>query len=495
MARQPVVEVLAGWASAGPDRPAVSCQGRTVTRRELEARSNSLARAYADLGVRQGDLVTVALPNSIEFYEACCAIWKLGATPQPVSWRLPERERAQIIELADAPLVVGVDGPVPGRSTVPVGFEPDRGFSDAPLPTRVAPSWRAMTTGGSTGRPKLVLNRDPATFDPGVPPLAMRPEQVTMVAGPLYHSAPFTSMFGLFLGHHIVVLPRFDAVVALETIERDRVNYTRLVPTMMLRMWRVLEPDPGRYDLRSLQTVWHMGAPCPVWLKQVWIDLVGPDTLLEAYASTESLGSVQISGAEWLEHRGSVGRPVNGELMIVDEAGRPVPAGTVGEIYMRRGSEGDPPYRYVGAESRTLPGGWHSVGDMGSVDDDGFLYIADRRTDMIVAGGANVYPAEVEGVILEHPDVLSCAVVGLPDEDLGQRVHAVVQRGPSATVDETALRDFVAERLVRYKVPRSFHFADESLRDDAGKVRRGALRDAEIARIARDVETIRPAVD
>ena len=203
----------------------------------------------------------------------------------------------------------------------------------------------------------------------------------------------------------------------------------------------------------------------------------------ELYGSTEGTAVTIISGEEWLAHRGSVGRPVAGSMMIVDPRGDELPPREVGEILMRRLGGAPPSYRYIGAEAQEW-NGWDSVGDLGWFDDDGYLYISDRRTDLILCGGANVYPAEVEAVLLEHPQIETCAVVGLPDADLGQRVHAVVQG--TSDIDEDELAAFLASRLVRYKVPRSFHFVDESLRDDAGKVRRSAIRDREVATCQRE---------
>jgi bile acid-coenzyme A ligase len=256
---------------------------------------------------------------------------------------------------------------------------------------------------------------------------------------------------------------------------------------MMLRILRLLDQHPGRYDLGSLETVLHTAAPCPPWLKLRWIDVVGADRLYEVYGGTEGQAFTAISGAEWRDHRGSVGRPVAGEIKVIGPDEGPTVPGEIGEVVMRRSAGSTPAYRYIGAEARVRDGGWESLGDMGWFDEDGYLYLADRGADMLLIGGANVYPAEVEAAILEHPAVLSCAVVGLPDDDLGQRVHAVVHVD-SATreaLTEESLRDFIEHRLVRYKVPRSFRFVTEPLRDDAGKVRRGAVR-------AREMDRLRP---
>jgi bile acid-coenzyme A ligase len=269
---------------------------------------------------------------------------------------------------------------------------------------------------------------------------------------------------------------RFDPATTLALIERHRADILYVVPTMMLRIWRLPEDVRTSYDLSSLKTVWHLAAPCPAWLKAAWIEWLGPERIWELYAGTEGQGATVISGGEWLEHRGSVGRPFNCEMKVVDPDGKDLPPGEVGEVYMRPLDRSRPTYKYVGAEARTLGEGWESLGDMGYMDADGYLYLTDRRADMVLVGGANVYPAEIEAALDEHPGVQSCAVVGLPDDDLGNRLHAIVHA--AGDIDADDLRAHLAERLVSYKVPKSFEFVDEPVRDDAGKVRRSALRAA-----------------
>ena len=474
----PIGAVIRLLAERDPARPAITCEGRTVTREELERRTNRLARAYDELGVKQDDLVTIALPNSIEFYEAAIAAWKLGATPQPISARLPKRERDAIVELADPALVVGVeDGEHPGRATVPAGFEPEAGLPDEPiLPDRVATSYKAPTSGGSTGRPKIIVSAERGEHDPDASRgFGMRSDGVHLVPGPLYHNAPFQfSTRALFSGNHLVVMTRFDASDALRLIEEHRIDWALVVPTMMSRIWRLPEDERLARDVSSLNGILHLAAPCPPWVKQAWIEWLGPEKVWELYAGTEAQGVTIISGQEWLDHRGSVGKPVGSEMQIRDVDGNLLPAGEVGEIWMRP-LEGRRTYRYMGADARRDDDGWETLGDMGSMDADGYLYIADRRTDLILQGGANIYPAEVEAALDEHPSVLSCAVIGLPDEDLGHRVHAVVQFVPGAEVTDDDLRRFLTERLVSYKIPRAFERVDEPVRDDAGKVRRSGL--------------------
>jgi bile acid-coenzyme A ligase len=233
-------------------------------------------------------------------------------------------------------------------------------------------------------------------------------------------------------------------------------------------------------------------ATLPDWLRRAWIEWIGPDRVWEAFGGSERIGGTVISGREWLERPGSVGRPSDGRrVRIVGPDGADLPPGEIGDIYWLPPGGPGSTYHYLGAEPQRLEDGWETLGDMGRLDEDGYLYLADRRTDLVICGGANVYPAEVEGAIESHPDVLSCAVIGLPDEDLGARVHAIVQvrrsvsEGELRAQLEDALRAHLEARLVGYKIPRSFEFVDEPLKDDAGKVRRAALRAARVEGTAR----------
>jgi bile acid-coenzyme A ligase len=478
MAAISLSRILAHWVAQQPDRVAVSHEGREVTFAQLEARSNRLARAYAQLGVQPDDFVTIALPNSIAFFEACFALWKLGATPQPVSAKLPKFELDQIIEVGKPKLVVGAsEGDHGGVTTVPVGFEPDAALSDAPLPERTATAWKAMTSGGSTGRPKLIVTKQPATRDPEDPFMNFPMRSSVLIPGPLYHNGPFMwATGGLFKGNTVSITTRFDAEQTLQVIEAQRVDTVYLVPTMMQRIWNLPDEVRTKYDVSSLKTLWHLAAPCPAWLKDAYIDWLGADVIWELYGGTEGQGGTVITGPEWLLHRGSVGKPNAAcEMKIVDEQGNTLPPGEVGEVFMRPIAGPGTTYRYIGAEAKSMEGGWESLGDMGSMDADGYLYLSDRQTDMILSGGANIYPAEVEAAIDAFPGVRSSAVIGLPHEDLGNYVHAIVD-APEGSVTQDALLAHLAERLVRYKLPRTVEFVTEPLRDDAGKVRRKSLR-------------------
>jgi bile acid-coenzyme A ligase len=477
MVALPIGRIPAYWAARGAANPAVTHEGRSVSWAEFDARTNRLARAYEKLGVKEGDLVTIGLPNGIEFYEACFATWKLGATPQPISARLPQAEREMIVEVASPSLVVGAPKGAHGAVTcIEAGFEPDAALSDAEMPEKVARYWKAPTSGGSTGRPKIIVSNDPGLFDPHEPRLQQEVGRAQLVPGPLYHNGPFSfSMMGLMRGNHIVVMTRFDAEETLRLLARHKVDWVMLVPTMMHRIWNLPEEVRNAYDLSHLRIMLHLAAPCPAWLKEKWIEWLGPARVHELYGGTEAQGATWISGEEWLAHRGSVGRPAETcEMKIVGEDGRTLGPRETGEVYMRPLAGPGTTYHYLGATSKQIEGGWESIGDIGWMDEDGYLYLADRHTDMILAGGANIYPAEVEAAIDAFAGVRSSAVIGLPDDDMGNVIHAIVD-APGG-FDEAALRAHLAERLVRYKIPKSFELAHEPLRDDAGKLRRSALR-------------------
>lgn len=468
---------LAMHAAAKPDAVALVCDGESTSWRELDLRSNRLAHLFEARGVGFGDHVTVGFPNGAAFVVSCFAAWKLGAVPQPISWRLPAKERDAILEQAAPAVVVGIDAEL-GFPQVRGEAEAE-GETDAALPDQTSPSRQSLASGGSTGRPKLIVDVVEAEIDPTVPFYGNAPGTTVLVPGPQYHAAGFVNTFTtLLLGGTVVLITRFDAEETLALIEKHRVAWVSFVPTMLQRIWRLPEATRNRYDLSSLQRVVSGAAACPDWLFRAWIDWIGPERMFEVYGGTERIGGTFISGTEWLAHPGSVGKPTDGrKIRILDEAGRELPVGEIGEVYMMPPGGQGSTYRYVGADARSTNDGWESLGDLGRVDAEGYLYLADRRTDMIVTGGANVYPAEVEAALAAHPQVKSCAVIGLPHDELGQRIHAIVE---ADDLDGDALRKHLADHLVRYKIPRSFEFVDTPLRDESGKVRRSALRDARI---------------
>lgn len=465
MAVQSFNQILFDYACQRRQQTAISCGESSISYRELDLQSNRLARHLKARGVKANDLVTFAIPNSIEFFVVCFALWKLGATPQPVSFRLPKKELDAIAELAGTPFVVTQDD----------DLNPD-GYPDTPLPDVLSKYWKAPTSGGSTGRPKLIVSTIAAEIDPKEDSITHQPiDSVVLIPGPLYHNGPFmTAIYALLRGNQLFVLPKFDAEQCLRLIDRYKVTWTVMVPTMMHRIWRLDDTTKARYDLSSLNVLLHFAAPCPAWLKMHWIEWIGADSVYELYGGAEGHGYSLISGSEWLEHKGSVGRwQGDCEIKVVDKQGKQLPPGEAGELYFLPAAGQGSTYYYIGAETGSLEGGWESLGDIGYLDKDGYLYLCDRKKDMILSGGANIYPAEVEGAIESHPSVRSAIVVGLPDDDLGQRVHALVD-APSG-LNQQDLCDFLADELVRYKIPRTFEFVKEPLRDDAGKARRSAI--------------------
>lgn len=495
---------LATLASQTPDKAAIVFVPRTgpehiVTWRELHRRSFQVASLLAERGVQEKSMVIVGLPNCPEHYMTCFATWRLGACVLPLSFRMPPAERDAILDLARPSAVVAEWERVAYPVIPPADLEASRGLPVAPLPDRIPhPGW-ARASGGSTGRPKTIVSPAPWARVPGeysrenAPISGFRSGQVQLVAGPLYHGAPFGwSHEGLFEEHTLVLMEKFDPARAVDLIERHRVQWAFFVPTMMQRIVQL--PDIRQRDLSSLEAIFHAAASCSAWLKRGWIELLGGEKVYEAYGATESVGLTAIRGDEWLQHPGSVGRPHKTVLRIMDEAGRELPVGRVGEIFMRPEDTSEPTYEYVGSEpAKTTSDGLVSVGDLGWVDSDGYLYLADRRRDMIVSGGANVYPAEVEAALTEHGEVIDVVVVGLSDEVWGKRVHAIVQpRDPVRPPSPHELDAHCRLRLTAYKVPKSYEFVATLQRDPSGKMRRSALaaerERGEIERVGRSPE-------
>jgi bile acid-coenzyme A ligase len=477
----PFATALRRLVEQDPDAPAITDAAGTITRAQLDSDSNRLARAFQDSGVSQDDVVSICLPSDRRFLVAAWAAWKLGATPQPLSTRIAPAELGEVVALTKPALLVGPDLAGSGVPT----WDPDTdvsSYDDGPLPVAVASSWKAPTSGGSTGRPKVILSTTPALVEPLVglgSVLRVKTDDVYLAPAPLHHNGPFlSSSVALLMGAHVVLMERFDPVRALELVERHRVGWMYAVPTIMSRIAKLPADVVQRFDVSSLHTAFHMAAPCPDWLKRWWIDWLGPDAIWELYAGTEVQAITVINGSEWLEHPGSVGRTIVGEVVVLREDGSPADPGEVGEVWMKV-DPGAPTYRYLGGEAKGRDG-WESLGDLGSMDAEGYLYLADRLTDMVLVGGVNVYPAEVEAALDAHPLVASSCVIGLPDDDLGNALHAVVQTSGDVTDDE--LHSFLADRLAPYKRPRTFERVDTPLRDEAGKVRRSALRAERLAR-------------
>ena len=482
----PMADVPRWFAERKPkDAIAISHGADVLTWEQLERNANRRARAFAAKGVMPGDFVSIGLPNSNAFFETTFAVWKCGATPTSLTWRLPRGEAAAVLEILKPSLVVGGQPDWNAPNSVPANFMPE-GFSDEPLTNPVARYWKAMTSGGSTGRPKVILAHQPAVTDTtAISPFGMPHNASLLNPGPLHHNAPFiVSHLALFTGGRLTGLVKFDAEETLRLIEANKVQWLNFVPTMMHRIWALPEAVRDSYDLSSLQIVFHMAAPMPPWLKEKWIEWLGPERIYELYGGTEAQGATIISGVEWLAHRGSVGKIGEGSrLRIIGEDGNDVAPGETGEIYFLPNDGPGATYHYLGAEPKRRPDGWESLGDIGRLDADGYLYLGDRLADMILRGGANIYPAEVEAAVTAHPDVRSCVVVGLPDPEFGQRVHAILELSETSDAQSVAdgMGTFLSDQLSRYKHPESFEVVSVGLRDDSGKVRRTLLRDERAA--------------
>jgi long-chain acyl-CoA synthetase len=485
---------LAGIARVDPDRVALVFGDRRMTFGELDGAANAMAHAIAPHAAQPGDRVAVMMGNSTDGFAVWHGTTRLGALVVPISTRLTDSEVAYIVEDCGASLVVHDGSAVAGRAAARVGV-PDldvhspavadslaRGRAEAPTDEFLGTPVVAMTyTSGTTGRPKGIARPAPAPARHTPPnPFAsfwgFGPDDVHLMCGPMYHTAPSAyALMSLGEGGSVVIMTRWNSEECLRLIEAERVTTAQMVPANFIR---ILEADWKSYDRSSLRKVLHAAAPCPVPVKRRIIDVFPPDTVWEYYGASEGMASV-ISPAEWLTKPGSVGRPFPGlSVRIVDEDGHDLPPGEVGSIYVS--SFPAQRFRYHNAPDKTesaWQGDYFTVGDMGWLDEDGYLFLADRRTDLIISGGVNIYPAEVEAALIEDDDVVDAAVIGLPDERMGQRVHAVVELRPSAARDAEALTTRLAGRLADFKLPRTLEFVDELPREPNGKVLKTRLRE------------------
>jgi bile acid-coenzyme A ligase len=443
---------------------------------DLHRRSSQLAGALAERGVGFGDRLGVSLRNSPEFVLAVFAAWKLGAVPIPMRWDLPDWELSRLRAVVAGKVQLD-DG---DRAWIESTAE-----RDVPeLPEVVSPATSGICSSGSTGTPKVIVSNQPAWFNPGrsvaftaswgaqVP----RPQEV-LVLGPMYHVNGFNVVQNLAAGDHGILMEKFDAARVVDVIERYRASMFNCTPTMLKRMADV--PDIDRRDLSSINCMVQGAAPLPPYLAHRWIELVGAEHFVMAYGMSELLGVTAIRGDEWLAHEGSVGRGINQtEMKILDAEQHPLPPHEVGEVYMRSPLYGGSTYLGEAPQLPTTDDGFQSVGDLGYLDDDGFLYIVDRRVDMIITGGVNVFPAEVETALLEHPAVADVVVIGVKDDEWGRRVHAIVQpHDPASPPTLEEIRTYAKGKLNAHKVPKSLELVDAIPRSAATKVNRGALVD------------------
>ncbi|OMC41373.1 feruloyl-CoA synthetase [Mycobacterium sp. GA-1841] len=445
-----------------------------VSWQQLEGDANATGRALQASGVAAGSFVALSIPNSVQLITTALAAWKIGAVPIPMRWDLPEWERDRLLEVI-TPAFVLDSASAPDLEALAAEQ------SQEALPTLISPAENGICSSGSTGLPKIILNTAPAVWTPASSEPFMthwapvRRPQTILVPAPMYHTNGFIPLRFLLGGDLLVVLERFDAGTFLEAVEQHRVTTFTATPTMLSRL--ADSPDIGSRDLSSIEWILQGAAVMPPTVLRRWFDLLSPERVVLSYGMTENLGLTALRGDDWQHHPGSVGRGFRGtEIKILDEAGAELPAGSVGDIYLRAPITGR--YRYLGGAPQlpTTADGFTSAGDLGHLDADGYLYIADRRTDMIVTGGANVYPAEIESALIGHPNIADVVVIGLTDPRWGRRVHAVVQIATELdSPSEQEVIDFARTRLAPYKVPKTVEFVDEIPRTAATKVNRAAL--------------------
>ena len=500
------------YAHTRADQPAfiMAGTGEAVTYAELEDRSNRLAHFLRGVGLKRLDHYSIFMENNAHYVECCAAGERSGLyftcinsylTPDEVAYIVNNSESRVLIfseekravatealkQCPNVEVAVIVDGPGDGAAILNLG-DATKNLPATPIPDE----WLGTSmlySSGTTGRPKGILRQLPEqppaeqlpAFDFITKMWRYREGMTYLSPAPLYHSAPNGAVaFTIRVGGTAIIMERFDPEHYLQLVDRYRPTHSQLVPTMFWRMLKLPEAVRKKYDVSSLEVAIHAAAPCPVQVKEQMIDWWGP-ILLEYYSATELLGFAVCDSEQWLSHRGTVGEVVAGEVYVLDEHMQPVAKGEPGTLWFKTMSE----FAYFNdpvktTESRSPDGTMTTVGDVGYVDDDGYLYLTDRSTFMIISGGVNIYPQESENLLITHPKVADAAVFGVPNEDLGEEVKAVVQPMPGV-VDGQELADellaFCGEHLSRQKVPRSIDFAAELPRLPTGKLYKRLLRD------------------
>jgi len=496
-------------ARTHPDRAAyiMAGSGEAVTYAQLDARSNQGAQLFRSLGLKTGDVVAMMMDNHPRYLEIAWAAQRAGLYFTCISSKLSAGEIEYIVRDSESRLLItsaGV-GPVidalpaliPGVALYMAGearapyrsFEAARAEMPATPIADEAAGADMLYSSGTTGRPKGI--KPPLTGEPVDAPvdLALRVRDLFGVTAdciylspaPLYHAAPLRwSMSIQRLGGTVVVMEKFDAEDALRLIEKHRIDAGQFVPTHFIRMLKLPPEARARYDVSSMRMAVHAAAPCPIPIKEQMIAWWGP-VIQEYYAGSEANGFCHIGPEDWLAHKGSVGKCVTATLRICDEAGEPLPPRSEGVIYFEDG----PPLTYHNAPEKiaesTNQYGWTTLGDVGWVDEEGFLYLTDRRSFMIISGGVNIYPQEIENLLVTHPKVADVAVIGAPDEEMGEKVVAVIQpadwNGRSDAL-KAELAAFCRANLSHVKTPRAFDFMEELPRHATGKLYKRLIRDA-----------------
>jgi len=494
-------------ATVSPDKAAciIADTGATVTYRELDARSNQAAHLFRSRGLKPGGMIAVFMHNTARYFDVVWGAQRSGLYYVCAPVRLTAPELRYILADAKVKLVIAsadlaetarkasegldielfsIDGDAPGARS----FEAACADLPATPIADEAPGQDMLYSSGTTGQPKGILRPRPEGPIDAPSPVtvlaqtlyAMDAESIYLCPAPLYHAAPLRySMSVHQLGGTVILMTKFDPEAALAAIERWRVTHAQWVPTHFVRMLKLPEAVRTAYDISSLTCTFHAAAPCPVDIKQQMIDWWGP-IVHEYYSSTELNGFTAATAEEWLSHKGTVGRAIIGTIRICGEDGEALPTGSEGLVYF----EGGNPIAYHNDPEKTRKAanqhGWTTVGDIGWVDEEGYLYLTDRQNFMIISGGVNIYPQEIENLLVTHPKVADAAVIGAPDADLGEKVVAIVQPSdPSGSQAE--LRDellaFLQQRLSRVKIPRQIDFIDQLPREPTGKLFKRLLRD------------------
>ena len=489
------------YAMAGPDGET----GETLTFAQLDAASNRVAHALRALGLRAGDHIAFMLENRLELLALAWGAQRSGVIFTAISRYLTADEAAYIVADCGARLFVtsqrhgetasAIRGLVGTASHWMMLGAPAEGYASwdaltADMPATPVADESAgaamLYSSGTTGRPKGIRRQYPVAGieyrNPVVGPVfeglaGMDGDAVYLSPAPLYHSAPLAgAMLAASLGATTIVMERFDEAAFLALVERRRVTHTQVVPTMFVRLLKLPDAARTRHDVSSLQGVIHVAAPCPAGVKRAIIEWLGP-IVVEYYAGTEGNGVVACTSREWLAHPGTVGRPLAGAIHILDEERRVMPVGETGDVFFDCGLA----FSYHGDAAKTAgafsPQGWSTLGDIGRLDEDGYLYLTDRRAYTIITGGVNVYPQEIEDRLILHPAVADVAVFGVPDEELGEAVQAVVQPAPGAAPDRAELTAWCRAALSSIKTPKAIDFRDALPRTPTGKLMKRLLRD------------------
>ena len=493
---------LLAQAQRRPEAVALIHGDRSLTYAQLDDAARRGSFALHALGVRRGDRVAIMLRNCPEWFVAAHACGRLGATVVPINWHFKAYEAGWLVSDSQARVVVTVPELEPALVDCPdvprllVGSSWEQALAAAPAdgeldpPEVIGDAWPASMsyTSGTTGRPKgvAIAGGDFRITAAGVAGAgdrwALDAQARHLLVGPAYHAGPgFWAQMHLAFGGTVVIMDRWDPLRWLALVEQHRITNSHMVPANFIRLLEVPASERSKYDLSSLTMIVHAAAPCPIPVKRALMDWVGADKVFEYYGASEG-GGATITPQEWIEHPGSVGRAYPGtEFRAVDDDGRVLPTGEVGTIYVHLDAGGfdyhnDP--EKTASSRRSIDGvdGWFTVGDIGHLDADGYLYITDRKSDMVISGGVNIYPREIEDCLYRHGAVADCVVFGAPDPEWGEQIVAVVQPRIGTAPRPEELIEWVRSQLADYKRPRILELVDKLPRDDNGKIRKPVFR-------------------